>query len=385
MNLVDVLVVAFVVGLAAIGFQRGLIASALPLVGFVGGAAAGARVGQALLAGGSESAYAALVGVVGGLLVGAFLAVALGGVGRVVRARLHRVGVLAAIDGIGGASLFAVLALLVAWALGAVALNTPGPEARQIREGAQRSTILAALNDVMPPSGPLLNVLRRIDPRPALPGPDPGVGPPDPAIVGDPDVERAAASTVRVQGTACGLGIAGSGWVAGPDLVVTNAHVVAGQDDTTVVAPGDGVTRDADVVHYEPRNDLAILRVAGLGLPALPLPRSPEPGTPGATIGYPENGPLTSTAARLGVTARSVSEDSYGRGPVSRAMTSFRGRVRSGNSGGPVVDDDGRVLTTVFAASLGRRPVGGLGVPNGIVRRALSGSLSAADTGPCAV
>ncbi|HSI80398.1 MAG TPA: MarP family serine protease [Solirubrobacterales bacterium] len=384
MNVVDFVIVAFAIALAVIGYQRGLIASALPLIGFVGGAALGARVGQALLEGGSESEYAPLAGVLGGLVVGAFVAVALGGVGRVLRAQLHRGPGLAALDGLGGATLLATLALVVSWALGAVALNTPGPETRQVREAVQRSAILGALNDVMPPSGPLLNVLRRIDPRPELAGPDPGVGRPDRAILDDPDVARAAASTVRVLGSACGLGIAGSGWVAGPDLVVTNAHVVAGQDDTTVVDPASGSSHAAEAVHYEPRNDLAVLRVDGLGLSALGIVPRPRPGTPAATIGYPENGPLTTTPARLGVTERAVSEDSYGRGPVRRPMTSFRGRVRGGNSGGPVVDREGRVLTTVFAASRNGRPPSGLGVPNGIVGRALGGSLTPVDTGPCA-
>jgi S1-C subfamily serine protease len=383
LNLVDVCIVVIVLALAAIGYARGLIGSALPLGGFVVGAFAGARIGQALLAEGAESEYAPLAGVLGGLLLGAFIAVALGGVARVLRGRLHRGRVLATVDGVGGASLFAILGLLFAWALGAVALNTPGSEAREIRQAAQRSTILAALNDVMPPSGPLLNVLRRIDLRPELPGPDPEVGAPDRGIVDDPDVELAAASTVRILGTACGLGIAGSGWVAAPELVVTNAHVVAGQDDTTVTPDADG-SLDAQAVHYEPRNDLAILRVPGLTTAAIPLASTPEQGVPGAAIGYPQGGPLTLTPVRLGVTTTAVSEDSYGRGPVRRPMTSFRGRVRSGNSGGPVVDGDGRVLTTIFAASRNGRPPSGLGIPNRVVRRALDSDLSPTDTGPCA-
>jgi hypothetical protein len=77
-----------------------------------------------------------------------------------------------------------------------------------------------------------------------------------------------------------------------------------------------------------------------------------------------------------------ISQDSYGRGPVQRSMTPFRGDVRSGNSGGPVVDGDGGVLTTVFAAER-NGPTGGLGVPNPIVRRALAGDLQPTDTGPC--
>ena len=101
-------------------------------------------------------------------------------------------------------------------------------------------------------------------------------------------------------------------------------------------------------------------------------------------IGYPENGPLTFTPARLGRTGQVTSQDSYGRGPVQRRMTPFRADVRSGNSGGPVVDLDGNVLTTVFAASTGPGAANGLGVPNDVVARALGGKLAPTDTGPCA-
>jgi S1-C subfamily serine protease len=234
----------------------------------------------------------------------------------------------------------------------------------------------------LPPSGPLLNVLRHIDPTPAISGPDANVRAPKAAIARDPDVQRAGDSVVKILGTACGLGIEGSGWVGGPGLVVTNAHVVAGEDDTTVTLRS-GATLDASAVHYEPRNDLAILRVAGMEVAALRLAPRVAKGTAVAVLGYPENGPLAITPARVGSTGEVVSQDSYGRGPVRRRMTPFRGQVLSGNSGGPAVDAGGRVLTTVFAAEQGQGRPGGLGVPAGIVRRALEGPLQPTDTGPC--
>jgi S1-C subfamily serine protease len=107
-------------------------------------------------------------------------------------------------------------------------------------------------------------------------------------------------------------------------------------------------------------------------------------GTAAAVLGYPENGPFAVSPARQATTRRVISQDSYGRGPVSRRMTSFRGSVRSGNSGGPVVDSRGRVTATVFAAEQGSGPAGGLAVPNSIVRRALAGELAPTDTDPCA-
>jgi S1-C subfamily serine protease len=383
MTIVDLLIAAFVLALAAIGYERGLIRSALPLAGFLGGAALGARLGPALLADGSESAYAPVITAVSGLLLGAVLAVALEGVGSVLHRRARLGSAARGLDGAAGALLLAALGLLVAWAFGAVALHTPGSGASELRSAVQRSAILGALNDVLPPSGPLLNVLRRIDPTPALDGPAARVGPPDPRIAEDPDVEAAGNSVVKVLGSACGLGVAGSGWVIGPDLVATNAHVVAGEQDTTVTTRS-GAELGATAVHYEPRNDLAVLSVPGLGLPALPLAVDPAEGTPGATLGYPENGPFAVAAARLGTTAEVTSQDSYGRGPIRREMTAFRGDVRSGNSGGPVVDAAGRVLATVFGSQLGEGPPGGLGVPNAITADALRGELEPTGTGPCA-
>ncbi len=384
LNLVDVGIILFAVALGAVGYQRGLIASALPLAGFVGGAALGARIGPALLTDGSESQYAPVVAVATGLLVGAFAAIALEGVGRALRGRMLA-GPVRIADGVGGALLLAALALLISWGFGAVALHLEGGGAgsRDLREAAQRSKILTALNQALPPSGPLLNVLRRVDPTPAVRGPDADVAAPDQGIVDDPEIRAAGGSTVRVLGTACGLGVTGSGWVAGSGLVVTNAHVVAGADDTTVSLEGGGEL-DAQAVHYDPRNDLAVLAVDGLSAPALALAERAPKGIDAAVIGFPENGPLTYTPARLGRTGTVSSQDSYGRGPVQRRMTPFRADVRSGNSGGPVVDGDGSIVATVFAASTGGGRANGLGVPNQVVAKALDGNLRPTDTGPCA-
>ncbi len=383
MNFIDVIIAVFALSLAVVGYERGLIASGLPLAGFVVGAAIGGRLGPALLAEGGESPYAPLVTVLAGLVLGAALAALVEGVAHGLSVRLSRHVWSAWLDGLGGAALLGALGLLLAWALGAAALNSPGPGERDLRHALQSSRILTALNDVLPPSGPLLNVLRHIDPTPTIRGPNANVRAPDRAIANDPDVQRAGDSVVKVLGTACGLGIEGSGWVAGSGLVVTNAHVVAGEDDTTVTTRS-GATLDASAVHYEPLNDLAILRAEGLEAPSLRLaPRVPR-GTAAGVLGYPENGPLTISPARVGSTGEVISQDSYGRGPVRRRMTPFRGEVRSGNSGGPAVDARGQVLTTVFAAAHGQGPPGGLGVPDEIVRRALQGDLRPTGTGPCA-
>jgi len=378
MTVLDWAIVAFTAAVALWGYRQGLIVGTLTLLGFGLGAFAGSRVGPLLLSQGSESPYAPLCAALGGLLAGAVMAVTLESFALGLRARLIRGRGLHLADGAGGAALIASVALGLAWVFGAVVLHAPGTA--QLRADVQRSLILRSLNDVLPPSGPILHALNRVDPAPSVVAPPAHVGAPDPAVAGDPDVLAAGDSVVRVLGTACGLGVEGSGWVAAPGLVATNAHVVAGEDDTTVTTV-DGASIEAVAVHYDPANDLALLHV-GADLPVLPMAVEPEAGTAGAVLGYPENGPFAISPARLGETRETIGEDSYGRGPLMRSIAALRGSVRSGNSGGPLVDERGRVLATVFAATTTGTP-GGFAVPNAVVAKALRDATGAVDTGPC--
>jgi hypothetical protein len=376
----DWIIVGFTVLMAVWGFSQGLIAGALALAGFAGGAFLGSRLGPLVLEDGSQSPYAPLFALMGAVIVGGLLASGLEVLGFHLRHRLgERLGL---VDGLGGSALVACLGLFLVWVGGSVALQTPG--ARELREPIQRSAILKELNTVLPPSGPILQALARFDPFPAIRGPSANVPAPDAGIARDPQVTAAARSVVRVLGTACGLGVQGSGWVAGEGLVVTNAHVVAGQEDTTVQLGGEGANVDAEAVWFDPANDLAILRAPGVaGAPALSMNVNAEPGASAAVLGFPEDGPYDVQPARLGQTSTVISQDAYGRGPVRRTITSVRGLVRQGNSGGPVVDGQGRVVTTIFAAATSRRRTG-YGVPDSLVRRALGRARRPVDTGPCA-
>jgi S1-C subfamily serine protease len=155
-------------------------------------------------------------------------------------------------------------------------------------------------------------------------------------------------------------------------MVVTNAHVVAGEQDTTVEVGGQPPELTAQPVAFDPTDDLAVLRVEQLDLPALSLQSAPESSTSGAILGYPENGPFNVQPARIGRTQTVITQNAYGQGPVSRLLTPLRGLVRPGNSGGPLVDDEGHVLTTVFAGTVGGRPRGGYGVANETVASVLA-------------
>jgi S1-C subfamily serine protease len=269
-----------------------------------------------------------------------------------------------------------------------VALQSAGSPV--LRKDIQQSAILRGLNQILPPSGPILHALARFDPLPSVRGPAADVPPPTRGILSAAGVIAARGSVVRVVGTACGLGIEGSGWVAAPGLVVTNAHVVAGETDTVVQLGGSPPDLSAHAVDFDAHDDIAILRVDGLGARPLRLAPSSVSGTSAAVLGYPLNGGFDAEPGRLGQTEVVSTEDAYGNGPVLRTITSLRGLVRPGNSGGPMVDAAGQVVATVFAAiTSGGAGVhrGGFAVPNSLVRsqlRAAESRHGAVSTGSCA-
>jgi hypothetical protein len=377
---VDWIILALTLLTALAGYFQGFVVGAATLLGFAAGLFAGGRLGSALVANGAQSPYAPLFGLMGALVGGLVLGSLLEALGYGVRRRLTAPS-LGVLDGIGGGILAGSVALGLVWLAGAVALQTPG--ARTFRDTIQRSAVLRELNHLLPPSGPVLNALARFDPSPAIDGPPADVPAPRAAIARDPQVAAAAASVVRVQGTACGLGVEGSGWIAADGIVVTNAHVVAGQQDTTVQAAGQGPRLRAQAIAFDPHNDVAVLRVAGLAGRPLPIASDPAAGTSAAILGFPQNGPYDVRAGRLGATRTVVTQDAYGAGPVTRRLTTLRGVVRPGNSGGPMVDGDGRVVTTVFASTRSG-PRGGYGVPDDIVARAVRTASGPVSTGPCA-
>jgi S1-C subfamily serine protease len=387
MTQLDWLIVAFAAVLATFGFRQGFILGTLSFVGFAIGAFLGTRLGPLLLPQGDASPYAPAFGLIGALVAGAILASGFEGLGLKLRRTLVIPG-LGALDGALGAVLGATLALGIVWIAAAVAGQTPGEA--QLRADIQRSLILRKLNQVMPPSGAILNALARLDPLPSITGPMPDVAPPPSALARAPEVRAASRGVVRVIGTACGLAVEGSGWVAAPGIVVTNAHVVAGEQDTTVEVGGGSPSISARIVAFDPTDDVAVLQVPELGLRPLHLASGAQSGTAGAILGYPENGPFAAEPARIGRTQSVLTDDAYGRGPVSRLLTPVRGLVRPGNSGGPVVDSSGRVLTTVFAATVDSHPRGGYGVADETVARILGEGVrraaqgGAVGTGACA-
>jgi hypothetical protein len=298
--------------------------------------------------------------------------------GSFVRGGL-RVAPLRAIDTAGGLLLGIAIGLGIVWVGASVALLTPGET--RIRQEVERSAIVKQLDAALPPRT-LLNLLARIDPFPSIVGPKPPSLPPTRGVLRDQSIRAATTRVVKVLGLACGVGVEGTGWVAGNDLIVTAAHVVAGEENTTIRIPGEVLSRSADVVVLDVHNDVAVLHVAGLGLKPLQLV-DPQPGAAVAIIGYPLDGGLRAIPGRIGPTATVLTQDALGHGPVTRTITAVAGQVEHGDSGGPAVDASGRVQSSIFAARLGS--ASGYGVPPSIIRDDLAhAGTQPVSTGSCA-
>ena len=366
MTIADWFIVVFALLLAVRGFRTGLLIGALSLGGMLGGVYLGSKVASTLASEGYLGNNGPLI-VVGFVLVCALLGEALArGVAARLRVRIQSTS-LEVLDGLGGAALGAALGLLLAWVLGVFAQQAPLSPALQA--SLQRSEIVGTLDERLP-SHTLLQAFARFDPLPQLEGPLPDVATPDPALLNEPSVQRAASSVVRVTHIEGVTGYAGSGWVAAPGLVVTNAHVVPGGGYTSVQPQGTMRQLPAEVLLSDERNDVAVLGVQGIDLPALQL-ASPRSGERVVIMGYPENGPFEARAGRVGTTESVLSSDSFGRVGVQRQVTSVRGVVRRGNSGGPVVNSEGQIVATIFGEGVGWGDVG-YGVPSSIVQEAVA-------------
>ena len=361
-------VVVGVVGIAGLyGISTGLLRGAFSLAGFAFGAYVGARLAPVILSDGSP--YVPVVSLACAVLLGTVMRGLAAMLAGVLRTSIGVIPGMRLLDRLGGLVLGLVAGVFLCWAIGAVLLYVPGET--ELRRSVQRSTILTEINDVFPPER-LLEELERVDPIGVFLGPPAIVAPPEKGLAKDPDVVRASKSVVRVTGIACGLGLEGSGWVVRPGLVVTNAHVVAGIERPRVDT-ASGRAFASTIVAFDVTNDVAVLRAPGLGARPLVVAAA-ERGVPVALVGYPRNGPLTRTPARLGGTADVLSRDAYGRGPVRRTVTAIRGVVEPGSSGGPGIDAQGRVRTIVFA----RRPreTGGYGIPVELVQKVVSQARS---------
>ena len=379
MRTIDWIALGLVAAMAFAGWRNGLVASALSFIGLAGGAYVGSRLAPGLLHDGSSSPWAPVASLVGALVGASIFQAGASLAAASVRGGL-RLTPFRLLDSVGGVLFGAAAGLALVWVVGAAALLVPGQT--EIRRQVRQSQILRTLDEAVPPQQ-LLHLLARIDPFPTIAGPAAPLEAPSAGIARAGAVRTAARSVVKVVGTACGVGVEGTGWFAAPERVVTAAHVVAGEDETQVRLPGESELHQATVVAFDSHNDVAVLRVQGAGRQRPLRLADPSDGTSVAILGYPLNGGLTAAPGRVGRTAGVLTSDAYGRGPVARIVTALAGSVEHGDSGGPAVDASGRVLATVFASRAGSSN-GGFGLPASVVRRALRSAQGPVSTGACA-
>lgn len=356
MNVLDWVLVVLVVLYALSGYWQGFIAGAFSTVGLILGGFLGIKLAPVLLGNASPSTWVSL-----GALFVVLIAASVGQAvfqyaGTKVRDRVQWRPV-RALDAVGGAALSVVAVLVVSWMLGVAVsgsrIPTVGPMVRE-------STVLAKVNEVMPQRAQ--GALRAFDdlvgssffPRylePFAPERIVEVGPGPRRILTDPDVQNAQRSVFKVRSNnKCGDGVEGTGFLYAPGRLMTNAHVIAGVNDPKVKVGSD--TLDARTVYYNARLDVAVLAVPGLDGPTLKFDPDGEARQAAAILGFPQDGPFDAQPARIRSEQRLRSPDIYGAGTVTREVYSLRGLVRPGNSGGPLVGDDGDVLGVIFAASL---------------------------------
>ncbi len=358
MNLLDLLIGALVLAGIVGGYRLGFITRVLSWVGMAVGLFIGVKALPPLLERFSSvrgmAALALTLAVLGVCALG-FQAIGFAVGGR-VRPRRPTSG-RAMVDRIVGGLVGGLGAFIAVWLLVPLAARTPGEAASLTANSATARWLDGALPDPPDTVGSIQAVVGDGFPKvfESL-RPTPEIGPP-PESTGltRATADRVARSVVKVEGVACNRIQDGSGFVVDDDLVVTNAHVVSGER-TTQVQRDDGTFVDAEVWAFDPRRDLAILRVPGLNRPALPIGESVTEGR-GGVFGHPGGEPLRIAPFRVSRTITAVGRDIYDRSLTERAVLELASSLRPGDSGSALVDPEGRVVGVAFAIAPDRSNV----------------------------
>lgn len=383
-----VLAIAFVAAIS--GWRSGALGSLLSFVGVVLGAVAGVLLAPHVVthvSGARTKLFVTLFLILALVVIGEIAGVVLG---RAVRGAIRN-PVLRTFDSTIGVALQLVAVLVAAWMLAYPLQSSDQPN---LAAAVRGSKVLKQVNDVAPSwlksvptrmsslldTSGLPQVLQPFGRTPIV-----AVDAPNAALANDAVVAAARPSIVKIRGVApsCQKVLEGSGFVVAPNRVMSNAHVVAGSDSVTVEA--DGQTYDAAVVSYDPDEDISILDVPNL--PSAPLTFAESPaatGTDGIVMGYPGGGDFVATPARIRETIELNGPDIYRTTTVTREVYTIRGTVRQGNSGGPMISREGKVLGVVFGAAVDDADTGFVLTAKEVARQmAKIGATARVPTGTC--
>lgn len=385
MNLLDIVLLVAIAAAVATGLRLGFVARASSLLGLAAGV--GLATWTVPYAMGLASGSRPALRLFAGLLVLAVTVTVVATLFQAIGMRLHSsvaASPLSSLDRGAGAVAGVAAVLLVVWLSAPAASVVPGSVAREVRTSA----VVEAVANATPPAPDTVRALRNLvntsrfpevfaDLRPS---PDTGPPPADIPIAADV-VERATASTVNVEADGCGRRFEGSGFTVESGTVVTNAHVVAGADRVEVRLP-DGSLLAAEVVSFDPRRDLAVLRVPDLT--QAPLERATaEVGDVGVVIGYPGGQDVPRVApVEFQDRRTALGRDIYGLDRTEREVLFLAADLQQGDSGSPVIDGDGRVVGVTFAISPDR-PTSAFALDRSELDVALGATRERTDTGPC--
>jgi S1-C subfamily serine protease len=393
LNVVDLVLVGALIVFAWAGWRQGFVVGILSFAGFLGGGIAAALVLPGLIASFTDSGVlriaAVTIGVLGCALIGQTLLSMLGRRLRgVVSWRPLRV-----VDNFAGAALNVLALCLIAWIIASAVAFLPSTS---LSSSVRESQVLVTMDGLVPDQArdaftgirDLVgdsDVPRVFSGLGAITGPD--VEPPDAAALTE-DIAAARGSIVRVSGDAdaCETRVTGSGFVFSPGFILTNAHVVAGVEQPRVrIRAGDDPVR-TEVVHFDPRKDIAVLRAPGLVAPALEFAKKTQPsGSSVVTVGFPQGGSFRADPARVRTSVVARGDTIYGEAGVEREVYIIRSNIEPGSSGGPLLSTTGEVVGMVFAADVTDQGVG-YALTNAELKNAMDEGLAArsiANTGSC--
>lgn len=350
----DVLLVLLLLGYTVHGFRAGFVLSLAGIIGIVAGAVLAFFAIPLVTGWVSASTFRlpiVLIVVVAFIVAGQAVGAA---IGRFVRRGVDKTP-LRVIDRILGAAITLVAAALVTsmLAFGIGSLGVPA-----VSQAIGSSAVVSTIDTITPaPVKALEAQVRSLVANDGLPQLIQAIGTGEPLSVpaagpGTAAQQASADSVVKITGNAyqCGQNQSGSGFVSSSNRVVTNAHVVAGVSQPVVMTPTGG-TYTGSVVYFNPNEDLAVLAVSGM--PTAPLHLGPDLGQGDKAVfdGYPLGGPFLSSPAAVESVSTINTPDIYGTNPSPRQVYYLAAKVQEGNSGGPLLDSNGRVTGVVFARS----------------------------------
>lgn len=362
MNAIDIIIILILIMAVLRGYSLGLVRQAGSTIGFIVGLFLGSWLGSFIMGYESSTFDKAITGLVA-TLFGGLLILSIGEtVGAAAKVKVSHVNFLNSFDGILGSAMGALTVLLGVWLLASILVLGP---VGSVQQELKNSRILSTLDAQLPPATSVLSSLNKlIDPN-GFPQVFSGLEPsPNTTNVSLPSlgsfgpiVQGAEASIVKVEGTGCGGIVEGSGFIGARGEVVTNAHVVAGVANPKVIQ--DGVIHNTRVVWFDPNVDLAVLRVNGLSGKTLTIDAVEQPSnTPGVVLGYPGGGSFNAQPAAVIEHFTALGRNIYDQGNTARDVYSLKAHIIPGNSGGPLIGQNGEVLGIVFATSTTYNDVG---------------------------